>query len=105
MNDLKVETLKNVIIIIIILLLLLLLLVVVVVVVVVALVLVLLLLLLLLLLQATRGVRSPNLQVVITHASCSYVCSQHSFGLPLRMYGMQRTHSDHARLDVRSRVF
>ena len=59
---------------------------------------------LLLLFQATRGVRSPNLQVVITHASYSYVCSQHSFGLPLRMYGMHRTHFDHARLDVLSRV-
>ena len=58
----------------------------------------LLLLLLLLLLQATRGARGPNLQVVITHAS--YVCSQHSFGLPLRMYEMHRTHFDHARLDV-----
>ena len=34
-------------------------------------------------LQATRRARNPNLQVVITHAS--HVCSQHSFGLPLRM--------------------
>ena len=74
MNDLKVITLKNV------------------------------LLLLLLLLQVTGGVRSPNLQVVITHASYSYVCRQHSFGLPLRMYGMHRTHFDHARLDVLSLV-
>ena len=58
-------------------------------------------------LRATRGARNPNLQVVITHAS--HVCSQLSFGLPLRMYGMQRTHFDHARLDllplIWSRVF
>ena len=31
----------------------------------------------------TIGARNPNLQVFITHAS--HVCSQHSFGLPLRM--------------------
>ena len=36
-------------------------------------------------LRATRGARNPNLQVVITHAS--HLCSQHSFGLPLRMNG------------------
>ena len=41
------------------------------------------------LLRATRGARNPNLQVVITHAS--HVCSQHSFGLPLRMNGMHKT--------------
>ena len=41
-------------------------------------------------LRATRGARNPNLQVVITHASQG--CSQHSFGLPLRMNGMHRTH-------------
>ena len=41
------------------------------------------------LLQATRGARNPNLQVVITHAS--HVCRQHSSGLPLRMNGMHRT--------------
>ena len=35
------------------------------------------------LLRAARGTRNPNLQVVFTHAS--HVCSQHSFGLPLRM--------------------
>ena len=52
--------------------------------------------------RATRGARNPNLQVVITHAS--HVCSQHSFGLPLRMYGMHRTHFDHARLDLLSLV-
>ena len=46
------------------------------------------------LLQATRGARNPNLQVVITHAS--HVCNQHSFGLPLRMNGMHRTQFDHA---------
>ena len=38
------------------------------------------------LLLATRGTSNPNLQCVITHAS--YVCSQHSFGLPIRMNGM-----------------
>ena len=41
------------------------------------------------LLRETRGARNPNLQVVITHAS--HVCSQHSFGLPLRMNGMYIT--------------
>ena len=55
-----------------------------------------------------RWASNPNLQVVFTHAS--HVCSQHSFGLPLRMYGMYRTHFDHARLDllplvIWSRVF
>ena len=58
-------------------------------------------------LRATRGARNPNLQVVITHAS--HVCSQHSFGLPLRMYRMHTTHFDHAPLDllplIWSRVF
>ena len=38
-----------------------------------------------LLLRATWGARNPNLQVFITRAS--HVCSQHSFGLPLRMNG------------------
>ena len=55
------------------------------------------------LLRATRGARSPSLQVVITHAS--YVCSQHSFGLPLRMCGMHRVLFDQARLDLLSLVF
>ena len=54
------------------------------------------------LLRVTRGVCNPNLQVVITHAS--HVCNQHSFRLPLRMYGMHRTHFDHARLDLLSLV-
>ena len=58
-------------------------------------------------LRATNWARNPNLLVVITHAS--HVCSQHSFGLPLRMYGMHRTHFDHGRLDllplIWSRVF
>ena len=40
-------------------------------------------------LRATRGAGNPNLQVVITHAS--HVCTQHSFGLPLRMNGMPKT--------------
>ena len=35
------------------------------------------------LLQAIRGARSHNVQVVILHAS--HVCSQHSYALPLRM--------------------
>ena len=47
----------------------------------------------------TRGARNLNLQVVIKHAS--HVCSQHWFGLPLRMNGMQY---DQARLDLRSLV-
>jgi len=47
------------------------------------------------LLQATRGARDPNLQVVITRAS--HVCNRHSFGLPLRMNGIHRTQFDHAR--------
>ena len=59
-------------------------------------------------LRETRGARNPNHQVVITHAS--HVCSQHSFGLPLRMCGMHRTQFDHARFDllpliIWSRVF
>ena len=53
-------------------------------------------------LWATRGARTPNLQVVITHAS--RVCSQHSFGLPLRMNGMHRTQFDRAPLDILSLV-
>ena len=39
--------------------------------------------------RAKGGARSPYLHVVITHAS--HVCSQHSFKLPLRMNGMQKT--------------
>ena len=54
------------------------------------------------LLRATRGAHNPNLQVVITHAS--HVCSQLSFGLPLRMNGMHRTQFDDARLDRLSLV-
>ena len=53
-------------------------------------------------LQTTRGARNPNLQVFITHAS--HVWSQHSFGPPLRMNGMHRTHFDHACLDLLSLV-
>ena len=41
---------------------------------------------LVLLLRATRGDRNPNLQVIITHVS--HVCSQQSFGLPLRINRM-----------------
>ena len=50
------------------------------------------------LLRATRGAHNPNLQVVITHVS--HGCSQHLFGLPLRMYGMHRTHFNHTHLDI-----
>ena len=53
------------------------------------------------LLRATRGARNPNVEVVITHAS--HVCSQLSFGLPLRMNGMHRTQFDHACFDRLSR--
>ena len=42
------------------------------------------------------------MQVVITHAS--HVCSQLSFGLPLKMNGMHRTQFDHVRLDILSLV-
>ena len=49
------------------------------------------------LLRATRGARNPNPQVVITHAS--HVCSQYSFGLPLRMNGIHKTQFDHACFD------
>ena len=49
-------------------------------------------------LQVTRGARNPNLQVVIAHAS--HVYTQHSFGLPLTMDGMQRTQFDHVHLDL-----
>ena len=54
------------------------------------------------LLQATRGARNPNPQVVITHAS--RICNQHSFRLPLRMNGMNRTQFDLAHLDLQSLV-
>ena len=54
------------------------------------------------LLRATREARNPNLQVFIRHAP--HVCSQHSFGLPLRMSGMHRTQFDHALLDFLSLV-
>ena len=40
---------------------------------------------------------NPNIQVVITHAS--HVCSQHLFGLPLRMSGIHRTQFDHVCFD------
>ena len=44
--------------------------------------------------------RNSNLQVVITHAL--HVCSQHSFGLPLRINGMHTTQFDHLRLNLLS---
>ena len=45
------------------------------------------------LLRATTGARNPNLQNVIMHAS--HVCSQCSFGLPLRMNWMNKMQFDH----------
>ena len=48
-------------------------------------------------LQAKGGARNPNLQVLIAHAS--HVCSQHSFGLPLRVNGMHIKQFDHSHLD------
>ena len=53
-------------------------------------------------LRATRGTRNPNVQVVSMHESP--VCCQHSYGLPIRINGMQRTQLDHARLDLLSHV-
>ena len=57
----------------------------------------------LMLLRTRIVARNRNLQVIITHAS--HPCSQHSFGIPLRMYGMHKTHFDHACLDLLSLVF
>ena len=48
--------------------------------------------------RATRGAHNPNLQVVMTHAS--HVCSQHSFGIPLRMNGMYQMQFCRGRLDL-----
>ena len=53
-------------------------------------------------LRAPLVARNPNVQFVITHVS--YVCGQHSFELPLRMYGMHRPHFDHAPLAFLSLV-
>ena len=50
----------------------------------------------------SRGTPWAHFQVAITHAL--HVCSQYSFRLPLKMYGMYRTHFDHARLDFLSLV-
>ena len=54
-------------------------------------------------LQATRGACNPNLQLVNLHAS--HVCSQHLFGLPLRMNGMHSMRFDDSHLDLLSLVF
>ena len=54
------------------------------------------------LLRARIVAHNRNLQVIITHAS--HLCSQHSFGIPLRMYGMHKTHFDHACLDLWTRI-
>ena len=51
--------------------------------------------------KATRGDCNLNLQGALTYVW--HVCSQHSFGLPLRMNGMQRTQPDHVRFDLLSR--
>ena len=48
--------------------------------------------------RCPRGACNPNRQVVITHAS--HVCSQHSFGLLLRMYVMYETQFNHVRIDL-----
>ena len=53
-------------------------------------------------LQVKRGADKPKFQVVIMHAL--YVCSQHAFGLPLRMNGMHRMQLDHLHLDLLSLV-
>ena len=44
-------------------------------------------------LMVTRGARNPNLQGVITHVL--HLCSQDSFGFPLRMNGMLKMQFDH----------
>ena len=54
------------------------------------------------LLRAALVTRNPSLQAVISHAL--HVCSQHSFGLPLRMNGMHKTQFDHAHFDLLPRV-
>ena len=54
-------------------------------------------------LWVTRGAHNPNLKVVNTHAS--HVCSQHSFGLPLRMNRKHVTQFNHAHLDLLSLAF
>ena len=59
------------------------------------------------LLRATRGVRKPNLKVVVTNACATVIWEaldsilSHSCGLPLRMNGMQRTKCDHALRETR----
>ena len=45
---------------------------------------------------------NPNLQAAITHAS--HVCSQRSFGLPLKKNGMHKTQFDHTRFKLLFRV-
>ena len=50
------------------------------------------------LLRATRGAHNPNLEVVITYAL--HLCSQHLFGLPLRMNGMHRMQFHHVCFDL-----
>ena len=58
------------------------------------------------LLRARRGARNPNLRLLLP-MRCMHVCSKHSFGLPLRMYKMHRTHArlDFLSLVIWSRVF
>ena len=52
------------------------------------------------LLRVTKGARNPHFQVVVAHASL--VCSQDSFGPPLRMHGMHKTQFDNECLDLLS---
>ena len=52
------------------------------------------------LLRVTKGARNPHFQVVVAHVSL--VCSQDSFGPPLRMYGRHRMQFDNERLDLLS---
>ena len=50
------------------------------------------------LLRATKGAHNPNLNIAITNALQLFDFCFIS-GLPLRMYGMQRTQCDHKRFD------
>ena len=49
-------------------------------------------------LRAPLVARNPHLKVVIMHAL--HVCSQHSFGLLLRMNGMHKTQFDQGRFEL-----
>ena len=45
-----------------------------------------------------------NLWLLLYITLASHVVSQHSFGIPVRMYGMHRNQFDHARLELSSLV-